>query len=88
MFNSTDLKDIQYIYSMNLYKREFLRFDSRVGQYVGYTEFGVKQAESWNKDPGQMAYWKSRVETYCKPNAGNEYAAALEKTGELISDQH
>uniref|UniRef100_A0A8C7X2X8 Ig-like domain-containing protein n=1 Tax=Oryzias sinensis TaxID=183150 RepID=A0A8C7X2X8_9TELE len=54
LFNSSDLKDIENIYSYYYNKEEFLRFSSSSGKFVGYTELGVKTAERANNDPEQM----------------------------------
>lgn len=84
VFNSTDLNDIQYIDSYCYNKKEWARFDSNLGRYVGYTEFGVKNAERWNKDPSIIASLKAQKETYCLNNVGIDYQVALTKSGELI----
>ena len=88
VFNSSELKDIQYIQSMNFDGDEILRWDSRVDQWVGYTEFGVKQAERANKDPGELAYRRAQREAVCKNNIEIDYSNVLNKRGELISEQH
>nr|AET71198.1 MHC class II antigen [Oreochromis niloticus] len=69
-FNSTDPKDIQFINSYYYNMMEVVRFDSNVGEYVGYTEFGVKNAEAWNKDQGRLATMRAQKETVCVPNIG------------------
>ena len=88
MFNSSDLKDIQFIQSVNFNNDEIVRWDSRVGQWVGYTEFGVKNVERWNKDPALLARYRAAREISCKPNIEVYYSAVLDKRGELISEQH
>ncbi|MEQ2303728.1 hypothetical protein AMECASPLE_019902 [Ameca splendens] len=81
-FTSPDLKDIEYINSYYYNKLEYARFDSRVGKYVGYTEFGVKNAERWNNDPSLLAARKAQKETYCQHNIGIWYQNALSKSVE------
>ncbi|XP_030266455.1 HLA class II histocompatibility antigen, DRB1-4 beta chain-like [Sparus aurata] len=76
-FNSSDLNDIEYIRSYYYNKLEYTRFSSSVGEYVGYTEYGVKNAAFWNKDKSNLAAMRAQKETYCKNNVGNEYSAAL-----------
>uniref|UniRef100_A0A8C6SR62 Ig-like domain-containing protein n=1 Tax=Neogobius melanostomus TaxID=47308 RepID=A0A8C6SR62_9GOBI len=49
-FNSTDPSDIQYIFASVYNKLELYRFDSKVGKFVGYTEYGVKAAEHLNNN--------------------------------------
>ncbi|KAK2899261.1 H-2 class II histocompatibility antigen, E-S beta chain-like [Channa argus] len=79
LFNSTDLKDIQYIRSYYFNKIEEVRFDSRVGEYVGYGN-GVKDAEAWNKDTGNLAAMRAQRETVCQHNIGIDYQAVLSKS--------
>ncbi|XP_044211899.1 H-2 class II histocompatibility antigen, E-S beta chain-like [Thunnus albacares] len=78
-FNSPELEGIRYIYSHYYNKVEYARFDSSVGKYVGYTEFGVKNADAWNKGP-ELAARKAQRETYCLNNVGNDYQRALSKS--------
>nr|AYN72185.1 MHC class II antigen beta chain [Oreochromis niloticus] len=70
VFNSTELKDIEYIYSYYFNKVEDVRFSSSVGKYVGYTEPGLKNAENWNNLPGQLAAMNAQKETYCQQHIG------------------
>uniref|UniRef100_A0A8P4K4K4 Ig-like domain-containing protein n=1 Tax=Dicentrarchus labrax TaxID=13489 RepID=A0A8P4K4K4_DICLA len=70
VFNSTDLKDIEYINSYYFNKLEYARFSSSVGEFVGYTEWGVKQAK----------YWNSEKERYCLNNVNIDYPNALDKS--------
>uniref|UniRef100_A0AAZ1XY41 Ig-like domain-containing protein n=1 Tax=Oreochromis aureus TaxID=47969 RepID=A0AAZ1XY41_OREAU len=80
LFNSTELKDIQYIYSRYYNKVEFARFDSNLGKYVGYTEFGVKNAERWNNDPDVLSRRRAQKETFCHHNTGIWYRNVLLKS--------
>ncbi|XP_023253258.1 HLA class II histocompatibility antigen, DRB1-3 chain-like [Seriola lalandi dorsalis] len=78
-FNSSDPNDITYIYSMFYNKLEYARFDSRVGKFVGYTEFGVKNAERWNNGP-DLVQRRNQKERYCVNNVGIDYQVALTKS--------
>ncbi|XP_023202237.1 H-2 class II histocompatibility antigen, E-S beta chain isoform X1 [Xiphophorus maculatus] len=80
VFNSTDLNDIQFIRSYIYNKKEFLRFDSNLGRFVGYTELGVMNAERLNKDQSQIAALKAQKETYCLNNVGVWYQTKLTKS--------
>ncbi|KAK2863581.1 hypothetical protein Q5P01_003114 [Channa striata] len=80
LFNSTDLKDIQFIRSYYYNKFEFTRFDSNVGEHVGYTDFGVRNAEYWNSDPAKLAAMRAQKGTYCQHNIGVDYNVALSKS--------
>ncbi|XP_022623716.1 H-2 class II histocompatibility antigen, I-E beta chain-like, partial [Seriola dumerili] len=75
-FNSTELNDITLIQSYFYNKLEYARFDSRVGKYVGYTEFGVKNAEAWNKGP-ELVQMRNEKERYCVHNIQIWYQLAL-----------
>nr|CAJ34344.1 MHC class II antigen beta chain [Dicentrarchus labrax] len=79
-FNSTDLKDIEYINSYYFNKMKYLRFSSSVGEYVGYTELGVKNAERLNKDPSELARRRGEKERYCLTNVNADYQGALDKS--------
>ncbi|KAM6894598.1 H-2 class II histocompatibility antigen, E-S beta chain-like isoform 2-T2 [Lycodopsis pacificus] len=82
VFNSTDLKDIEYILSLYYNKIEYARFSSNVGRYVGFTERGVKNAEYWNKDPSELAVRRTAKETYCQHNIEIWYDNILTKSAE------
>ncbi|XP_034534667.1 H-2 class II histocompatibility antigen, E-S beta chain-like [Notolabrus celidotus] len=87
-FNSTDLKDIEFTYSLYYNKLEYARFSSSVGKFVGYTEFGVKNAEFWNNDPSQLNAMRAQKATYCGHNIGIWYKAALTKSAEPHARLH
>nr|AFD01265.1 MHC class II beta subunit [Oreochromis niloticus] len=80
VFNSTELKDIQYIMSYYYNMMEYLRFDSSVGKYVGFTQLGVNNADRLNKDAGQIAARRAEKETFCQHNIGGWYKAVLSKS--------
>nr|AGJ70380.1 MHC class II antigen beta chain [Miichthys miiuy] len=82
VFNSTDLKDIEYIRSQYYNKVEYARFSSSVGRYVGYTEFGLKQAENWNSDASLLAQLSGDKERYCQHNIEIRYSNILDKSAE------
>ncbi|KAM3872226.1 H-2 class II histocompatibility antigen, E-S beta chain-like [Diretmus argenteus] len=80
VFTSSDLSDIEYIYSNYYNKVELVRFNSTVGKFVGYTEYGMKNAENWNNDPSVLARRKNAKERYCKHNIDIDYQSALDKS--------
>ncbi|XP_076581474.1 H-2 class II histocompatibility antigen, E-S beta chain-like [Chaetodon auriga] len=82
LFNSTDLKDIEYIYSYYYNKLEYIRFSSSVGEYVGYTDYGMKNAERFNKDPSILSTMRAEKERFCQHNIGNWYQNVLTKSVE------
>ncbi|XP_072232849.1 H-2 class II histocompatibility antigen, E-S beta chain [Leuresthes tenuis] len=79
-FNSTELKDIEYTRSMFYNQLEYVRFSSSLGKFVGYTEFGVKNAERLNKDTGILAQLMADKERYCQHNIGIWYSNPLTKS--------
>ncbi|XP_060951766.1 H-2 class II histocompatibility antigen, E-S beta chain-like [Limanda limanda] len=66
-FNSTELNDIEYIESYYYNKLEFITFRSSVGKFVGYTAFGEKNAENWNKGP-EVIQTRAQKTSYCLGN--------------------
>ncbi|XP_073332263.1 H-2 class II histocompatibility antigen, E-S beta chain-like [Pagrus major] len=76
-FNSSELNDIEYIESYYFNKVEVVRFSSSVGKFVGYTEFGLMNAERLNKDKSRLAVKRAQKETYCKNNVGLDYSTIL-----------
>ncbi|XP_003459301.2 H-2 class II histocompatibility antigen, E-S beta chain [Oreochromis niloticus] len=87
-FNSSEPQDIEYIRSYYFRKVEFTRFDSSVGKYVGYTEYGVKNAEEWNKDKGNLAAMNAQKEVYCQKKIDNRYNAILPKSAKPYVKLH
>ncbi|XP_067437094.1 H-2 class II histocompatibility antigen, I-A beta chain-like isoform X2 [Thunnus thynnus] len=79
-FNSTELKDIRLIYSHYYNKLEYIRFDSVVDRFVGYTEYGVKNAERWNNDPSELTRRRGDRERACHNNVGVWYNNVLSKS--------
>lgn len=55
-----------------------------MGKFVGYTEFGIKEAEYWNKDQAILAQMRAQKETYCQHNTDLWYANVLSKSGESV----
>uniref|UniRef100_A0A667ZTM3 H-2 class II histocompatibility antigen, E-S beta chain-like n=1 Tax=Myripristis murdjan TaxID=586833 RepID=A0A667ZTM3_9TELE len=78
-FNSTELQDMEFIKSYYFNKMELIRFSSSVGKFVGYTEFGVVNAERWNNDTAYLAAMRAEKERYCKYNAELFTHAVLSK---------
>uniref|UniRef100_A0A3Q1GBM0 Ig-like domain-containing protein n=1 Tax=Acanthochromis polyacanthus TaxID=80966 RepID=A0A3Q1GBM0_9TELE len=70
LFNSTDLKDIEYIKSNYYNKVEYVRFTSSLGKFVGFNAYGIYNAERWNNDPTELSRWRAQKETYCQHNIG------------------
>ncbi len=84
VFNSSELKDIEFIKSFYYNKEEFLRFSSSVGKYVGYTRLGMHNAELFNNDTSKLNEAISQKEAYCKQHADVWYRNILYKSGEFV----
>nr|AFD01261.1 MHC class II beta subunit [Oreochromis niloticus] len=79
-FNSTELKDIKLTLSYYYNKIEVNRFDSDMRKFVGFTEYGVRNAKRWNNDPAILAGWRAEKERYCQHNIGVWYKGFLPKS--------
>uniref|UniRef100_A0A3B4D6G4 Ig-like domain-containing protein n=1 Tax=Pygocentrus nattereri TaxID=42514 RepID=A0A3B4D6G4_PYGNA len=77
--SSSDLTDVEFIYTDYFNKDPVWRFNSTVGEFVGYTELGVKNAERFNKGP-EVQQMRGELESYCKPNMRIDFSVVLEKT--------
>lgn len=86
VFNSTELKDIEYIRSYYFNKKEDTRFSSSVGKFVGFTEQGVRNAAAWNNNPSILSNMKAQKEVYCLNHVPVYYSNVLTKSGE--SERH
>ncbi len=80
--SSRDLTDMVFVDNYIFNKDVVVQFNSTVGEYVGYTELGVKSAQSWNSDTIGLQQERAQVETYCKHNADIRQSAIADKTGQ------
>ncbi|XP_051743328.1 rano class II histocompatibility antigen, A beta chain isoform X2 [Ctenopharyngodon idella] len=80
IYSSPDLSDMEFIEGSYFNKYPFVKYNSTVGIFVGFTEFGVKNAEMWNKDPSLLQQYRAQVEVFCKPNAKLMEADIYNKT--------
>nr|WMI32574.1 MHC class II antigen beta chain [Gymnocypris przewalskii] len=78
--SSRELSDMVYIDNYIFNKDVVVQFNSTVGEYVGYTELGVKSAQSWNSDPNILQQERAEVERFCKPNAKLLQSTIADKT--------
>ncbi|KAL2092129.1 hypothetical protein ACEWY4_011927 [Coilia grayii] len=81
-FSSWDLSDLEYIRLYVFNKAEYIRFNSTVGKFVGYNEYGVYNAEQWNKDPGILDAMRVEKDRYCRPSAQIDINNILTKKGQ------
>nr|AYN72192.1 MHC class II antigen beta chain [Oreochromis niloticus] len=78
VFNSTEPKDIKYIVSYYYNKIEVNRFDSDVGKFVGFTEYGLRNAETWNS--GAYLTQMKAEKTICQQHTSSLYSGFLSKS--------
>ncbi|XP_039527994.1 H-2 class II histocompatibility antigen, E-S beta chain-like [Pimephales promelas] len=80
IWSSHDLSDMVYIDNYIFNKDVFIQFNSTVGEYVGYTELGVKNARAWNSDSGRLQGERAEVERFCKHNADVDQKTITDKS--------
>ncbi|XP_077080475.1 H-2 class II histocompatibility antigen, E-S beta chain isoform X1 [Siphateles boraxobius] len=69
VYSTSDYSDMVYLLSYSFNKAVELQYNSTVGKFVGFTEFGVKRAERLNKDQARLQQLKAQVDTFCRHNA-------------------
>ncbi|XP_069544040.1 H-2 class II histocompatibility antigen, E-S beta chain-like isoform X1 [Brachyistius frenatus] len=79
-FNITDVNKAEFIYSSFYNRKEQLRYSSSLGKYVGFTAYGVKNAERANNDTGALSQMKANTERFCRFNAGIWKETVLSKS--------
>lgn len=84
-FNSTDLNDIEYSRSVYYNQVVYARFSSSVGKFVGYSKYGMFQAEYWNNQTEYVEQLRGEKQRYCERNIKNWYSNILTKSGESAS---
>ncbi|XP_066500212.1 HLA class II histocompatibility antigen, DP beta 1 chain-like [Hoplias malabaricus] len=77
--SSSALTDVEFIRTEYFNKYPYARFNSTVGEFVGFTEYGVQTAEYYNSHP-YVHQLRSELERYCKPSLGFDFYSVLEKT--------
>ncbi|XP_073674698.1 H-2 class II histocompatibility antigen, I-E beta chain-like isoform X2 [Garra rufa] len=69
MYSSPDLSDMVYIDSFYFNKYLYIQFNSTLGKYVGFSEYGMRNAEFWNNDTNILQGERGDVDRFCKHNA-------------------
>lgn len=59
-------------------------YDSRVGKYVGFGEYGMRNANHFNSQAWKMALRKRQVETVCRYNARLFRRSTLDRKGTFL----
>ena len=84
-FNSTNPNDIEFTRSVYFNKVPFAVFSSSVGKFVGYSPFGLFQAEYFNNQTAYVEQMRGAKQRYCQRNIQGWYRDVLEKSGESAS---
>uniref|UniRef100_A0A672L4K8 Si:ch73-158p21.3 n=1 Tax=Sinocyclocheilus grahami TaxID=75366 RepID=A0A672L4K8_SINGR len=69
IYSSSDFSDMVFLIDYYFNKYLYVQFNSTVGEFVGFTEVGVRTAENLNKDTALLQQLKAEVERVCKHNA-------------------
>ncbi|XP_016344371.1 HLA class II histocompatibility antigen, DP beta 1 chain-like [Sinocyclocheilus anshuiensis] len=69
IYSSSDFSDMVFLIDYYFNKYLYVQFNSNVGEFVGFTEVGVRTAENLNKDTALLQQLKAEVERVCKHNA-------------------
>ncbi|XP_048033908.1 H-2 class II histocompatibility antigen, E-S beta chain-like [Megalobrama amblycephala] len=80
IYSSPDLSDMVYIEGFYFNKYLFVKFNSTVGKFVGFTEFGMRNAEIWNNDTNYLQMTRAQVDRFCRHNAELMEVAIYNKT--------
>lgn len=68
-YSKEDLSDMVYIIKLVFNQKLMCSYDSRLGKYVGYDEYGIKNADHYNSQSWKMKQRKEELETLCRTNA-------------------
>lgn len=68
-YSKEDLSDMVYIIKLVFNQKLMCSYDSRLGKYVGYDEYGIKNADHYNSQIWKMKERKEELETVCRANA-------------------
>ncbi len=81
IYISHHLSDMEYIEGYYFNKYPVIKFNSTVGMFEGFSDFGIRTAELWNNNTAILQQTRAKVDTYCKPNAEVFEAAIHSKKG-------
>ncbi|KAI7797551.1 MHC class II beta chain [Triplophysa rosa] len=80
IYSSSDYSDMVLITGWYFNKYLYTQFNSTVGEFVGFTEYGVRNAEFWNKNTALLQQARAEVDRFCKHNAQVSDPAVRDKT--------
>ncbi|CAM4714932.1 unnamed protein product [Leuciscus chuanchicus] len=76
---SSNISDMVYFNNYYFNKYLYIQFDSTLGRFVGFNEYGMKLAEVWNSGP-LVQRERTIVDWFCKGNAQVFDSAICEKS--------
>ncbi|XP_077017547.1 HLA class II histocompatibility antigen, DR beta 3 chain-like [Tamandua tetradactyla] len=65
-FNGTER--VRYLQRYIYNRKEYVHFDSDVGEFVAVTELGRPSAKYWNSQKDLLEYKRGQVDAYCRHN--------------------
>lgn len=68
IFSSSKLSGVVYFDNYYFNKYLFVQFDSTLGRFVGFNNYGIKLAELWNNG-SYVHFERDMVEVFCKYNS-------------------
>ncbi|XP_051727955.1 SLA class II histocompatibility antigen, DQ haplotype D beta chain-like [Ctenopharyngodon idella] len=68
-YSKEDLSDMVYTVKLVFNQKLLCSYDSRLGKYVGYDEYGIKNADHFNSQSWKMKQRKEELETLCRADA-------------------
>ncbi|XP_051525870.1 H-2 class II histocompatibility antigen, E-S beta chain-like [Myxocyprinus asiaticus] len=80
IYSTRDYSDMVYISAYLFNKDKYTEFNSTVGKFVGYTDYGVRNAEYWNNNPDFMQQMRAEVDRFCRHNAQIFDSSVRDKT--------
>ncbi|XP_067217762.1 SLA class II histocompatibility antigen, DQ haplotype D beta chain-like [Chanodichthys erythropterus] len=68
-YSKEDLSDMVYRVKLVFNQKLLCSYDSRLGKYIGYDEYGIKNADHFNSQIWKMKQRKEELETLCRADA-------------------
>lgn len=68
-YGTEDLSDMVYTVKLIFNQKLLCTYDSRLGKYVGFDEFGIRNANRFNNQKWKMAQRRAELDTLCRANA-------------------
>ncbi|XP_033616501.1 HLA class II histocompatibility antigen, DR beta 5 chain-like, partial [Fukomys damarensis] len=79
---SNGMERVRYLERHIYNHKDFLRFDSAVGEFSAVTQLGRPEAESWNSRKEILEDRRAAVDTFCRYNFGAVESFTVQRRGE------